>query len=550
MPCTSGQIEVVGGQCLDVASLAKTSALENCALTADMDVFYFIVMGGMVFLMQLGFTMLEVGCVRARSVENILFKNLIDACLGAVVWLTIGWMLSSGVKENPDGFAGSTDWAIHDTQNFRDFFFSWCFAATAATIVSGAVAERITLHGYLCYSVVITGFIYPVVVYWVWSGGWMTFGSENSMGIMDFAGSGVVHMVGGFSGLMGAAVVGKRRGAVEQHSVPFIVFGTLILWFGWYGFNCGSTLGISGLGSLAARVAVNTTFGAASAGLTVVVTGKVIYGKYSAALMCNGILAGLVSITANCHVIDIGYAIIIGVIGGMVYVGGSFFVQVCLDVDDVLDACAVHGFSGMWGVIATGFFYNEDLVKEAYSTLPSDFSRSDQIGKQIFGAFVIMTWTVVLAGGMFMLLKLTVGLQISEDDEEKGMDNVEHMGRAWNHRKESIAELLIPAKKPQEIAMESPIKKMSAESPKPAVGGRKISEEEPVSIENEIQFEALSSSSPKPKIISIDADSNDPMDTFSEPALNGAATCGDTLQFDSSPWTNRYFGGNDEANKI
>eukprot|EP00494_Astrolonche_serrata_P025294 UN25555 len=290
----------------------------------DLDTMWFIIMGVLVFFMQLGFTMLEVGAVRAKNVENILFKNLGDACIGAVVWFILGWAFAYGVSDDPNEFIGNEDFAVHEHEYFREWFFQWCFAATAATIVSGAVAERIELHAYFCYTVLMTGFIYPVVVYWVWSGeGWLTYGKDY--GIIDFAGSGVVHMVGGFCALAGAVVAGPRKGSIEVHSVPFQVFGTLILWFGWYGFNCGSTLGAqNGALNVAERVAVTTTLGAASGGLSAMILNKVIHDYWSAVYTCNGILAGLVSITANCHVISPGAAIVIGGLGGMFYTGASF----------------------------------------------------------------------------------------------------------------------------------------------------------------------------------------------------------------------------------
>merc|ERR1719361_1650644 len=218
--------------------------------------------------------MIEVGSVRPQSVQNILFKNLVDACLGAFVWLFFGWGFAyghaSGESDDINDIIGTDDWALHESSDFINWFFQWAFAATAATIVSGSVAERVNLEAYFIYTIIITGFIYPVVVHWVWDGsGWLFYNTESgdvkANGMIDFAGSGVVHMVGGLSGLMGAIITGPRKNTIVQHSIPFQVFGTFVLWFGWYGFNCGSVLSSSGKSmKIAARVAVMTTISAAA----------------------------------------------------------------------------------------------------------------------------------------------------------------------------------------------------------------------------------------------------------------------------------------------
>merc|ERR1719499_821838 len=216
--------------------------------------------------MQLGFAMLEAGSVSRRNVQNILFKNLMDACLGALMWFMIGYGVAFGGSDD-SSFVGGEQFFSLDSENFLMFFFQWTFCVTASTIVSGSVAERMKLSSYFIYTIIITCFIYPVVVHWCWDGeGWLSpwHAEEDApIPVMDFAGSGVVHMVGGFSGLMGAILAGPRPGRFDDknpvkyatHSVPFQLFGTLILWFGWYGFNCGSTLAVGGLMGVANRVA-------------------------------------------------------------------------------------------------------------------------------------------------------------------------------------------------------------------------------------------------------------------------------------------------------
>lgn len=426
--------------------IPTSSVLENTLNDPlrDEDTMWLILAGCLVFLMQVGFAMLEVGTVRARSVENILFKNLADACLGAIIWWSIGWGLAYGVSSSGSNeFSGTTDFTAESSKDYRMFFFQWCFAATAATIVSGAVAERITIQAYFFYTIFITGFIYPIVCYWGWSDGFLWY--DKDTGMIDFAGSGIVHMVGGFSGLMGAIVTGPRRGATRSHSVPFQVFGTFILWFGWYGFNCGSTLGAQQhVLNVAERVAATTTLSAASGGISAMILSKLLDkgNPWSVTRMCNGILGGLVSITANCSVVGTGSAVAIGFIGGCIYYTFSRLLKY-LKIDDVLDATPVHGFCGMWGLIAAGLFAQEDLLRAAYESEPKGFGK--QLRNQFLGAAVIGTWTIVLSGLMFITIKYTIGLNIDELTEKLGIDNVEHGGQAWSHTP-SIRTMMLPQK--------------------------------------------------------------------------------------------------------
>ena len=317
------------------------------------------------------------------------------------------------------------------------------FAATAATIVSGSVAERCRLSAYFFYSTFLTILVYPVVVHWVWdSEGWLcAWGSNTSIsnnGMIDFAGSGVVHMVGGFSGLMGAMAIGPRKGRFDEggedkykpHNVLVAALGVCILWFGWYGFNCGSTLVIAdGASAIASKVAVTTTLAAAAT--TCSMYSRILYGHFDLMLSLNGVLAGLVSITAPCPVVDPWAAIVIGIIGAFVFIGASALLKK-LKIDDPLDAFPIHGACGFWGVIAVGIFATDANVAWSYGNVNDDVSTMKQLGVQLVAGLAIAGWTIVTSGALFFGLKLLGILRVSEEDEEEGLDKSEHNGSAYN----------------------------------------------------------------------------------------------------------------------
>lgn len=389
---------------------------------------WMILCGAQVFFMQLGFANLEAGSVSRRNVQNIIFKNIMDACLGSIIWFCFGYAVAWG---KGSVLGGSSFFDVH-YGNSTEWFFQWAFCVTASTIVSGAVAERMKLEAYFMYTIIITAFIYPSVVHWVWSGeGWASaFNPDADTPIIDFAGSGVVHMVGGWSGLMGAYFIGPRTGRFEKneeaqefttHSIPLQAFGTLVLWFGWYGFNCGSTVAVAGAMSTAALVAVTTTLSAAAGGLTTSVLAKVVSGKWSIGLTCNGVLAGLVSITAPCAVVSPGFAIIIGFIGGLLYYGFSRL-MVYLKIDDPLDAAAVHGCCGFWGVISVAIFTTKDyMVKAAYDTI-AEQSLGTRLGNQLAVAVAVSVWTISLSGLMFFLADKIFGIRTEEGSMQGGLD--------------------------------------------------------------------------------------------------------------------------------
>jgi len=392
---------------------------------------WMILCGAQVFFMQLGFANLEAGTVSLRNVQNIIFKNMMDACLGSIIWFCFGYALAWG---GGGVFAGTHSFFKVHYAASTEWFFQWAFCVTASTIVSGAVAERMKLEAYFLYTIIITAFIYPIVVHWIWSGqGWASaFNDDASTPIIDFAGSGVVHMVGGWSGLMGAYFVGPRKGRFSKdetnktelfttHSIPLQAFGTLVLWFGWYGFNCGSTVAVAGAMGTAALVAVTTTLAAAAGGLTTSILGRVLSGKWSIGLACNGILAGLVSITAPCSVVPPESSIIIGVIGGLLYYGFSNL-MVLLQIDDPLDAAAVHGMCGFWGVISVALFTTKDYMMKAGYEREAGQDIGTRFGNQLAVALTVSVWTLSLSGLMFFGAKMTIGLRTDEGAQPGGLD--------------------------------------------------------------------------------------------------------------------------------
>jgi Amt family ammonium transporter len=428
-------------------------------IRSQTDVHWMLYAGTLVFLMQAGFAMLEAGTVASKNVSNILFKNIMDACIGAICWWLLGFGFAYGTADD-GGFIGAGNFALkaEDGTTYKNWFFQWAFAATAATIVSGAVAERTKLSAYFIYCIVLTSFIYPVVVHWGWdSEGFMcNWGSSvlisGSVNLVDFAGSGIVHMTGGFAGLVGAIMVGPRTGRFSAdnphapHNKLFCALGVAILWFGWYGFNCGSTLiinmpaGEDGVlygdgydyGFQAARVAVTTTIGAAAGGITVMLW-RLLYSvvkngcdhlNFDLLGSLNGVLAGLVSITASCKAVTPEGAFAVGFVGGLVYILSSNML-VKLKIDDPLDACPVHGFCGIWGVLSVAVCGHPPYIGAE--------NMGAQFAMQLVGALIILVWVVVTSLIMFALIKFIpfCGLRVSEEVEAMGLDVSEHGGNAY-----------------------------------------------------------------------------------------------------------------------
>ena len=406
----------------------------------------------MVFFMQAGFGVLEAGSVRIKNTRNILLKNLLDACVGALIWWAWGYGAAYQKSGSANAFIGTPNdahmakgWAgENESENGADFaswWFQYVFAAAAATIVSGAMAERAQLGAYIVYTTVITGLIYPVVVHWMWDkNGWISPFNPDSFlgGAVDFAGSGVVHMTGGCAAFWGAMIIGPRKGRfidgqavpIEGHSSVLQVLGTFILWMGWYGFNPGSTLAITpaGYAQIAARSVICTTLSAAMGGITVVLITKKKDHVWNVGALCNGILGGLVGVTASCSTIFPWHAVVIGFVSGCVYIGASNL-MIKLKIDDPLDAFAVHGCCGFWACIATGLFSTPQYAWGAGKGL--FYGGHKQIAAQLVFLLANLSWTSFLAVSMFMLLKMFGVLRISADVEEVGMDISKHGGSAY-----------------------------------------------------------------------------------------------------------------------
>jgi Amt family ammonium transporter len=442
----------------------------NPMTNADLDTLWLMLCAIVVFFMQTGFTMLECGSCRSKNVVNIVFKNSMDACCAALTWWAVGWALAYGgdtVAGGRNVFIGGGEFFLASSGHFPNtafagWFFQWAFAATTATIISGAIAERCTVKGYIIVSIVMTALIYPVVVHWVWSGaGWLSafcdttsFGRVGTHGMIDFAGSGVVHLTGGVGAFVGALIIGPRRGrfgpseesAEEKqfrenryrpHNQVLICTGTLILWLGWYGFNAGSTLMLSANASLiAAKVCVTTTLAAGAGGITTVLMSRMFMGHFDVNYMMNGILGGLVSVTAPCSVVEPWAAAVIGVIGGVVFYGFSRLL-LKLKIDDVLCASGVHGACGIWGVIAVGLFATKENLVSAYgATDPTVYGLfygggGEQLGVQLLGIVAILVWVGALSALVFGVLKVTGQLRVKAEEEDIGLDRSEHGGGAF-----------------------------------------------------------------------------------------------------------------------
>jgi len=462
-------MSTVAGNAADIASLnAIVSSLITNTHThyEDDNSFYLLVVGVFVFFMQAGFALLEAGSVRAKNTKNILMKNLLDACIGALIWWGWGYGLAYNGDATKNGFIGNGDpegpaffangWnKVDQGFMYASWWFQFVFCAATATIVSGAMAERTSLIGYFIYTICITGFIYPVVVKWSWGYGWAY---QFSGGLMDFAGSGIVHMTGGVAALTGAAIVGPRKGRFDEskkpvpmppHNTTFQVLGTFILWMGWYGFKPGSTLKLAGnsgtatVGSFAssytgygqdmARAVVTTTLAGATGGLTVVFVDKLAISKiFDIGMLCNGILAGLDSITAGAADVYPWAAVIIGFLGGFVYLAGSKTVLYICKVDDPLDAFAVHGCCGFWGVVATALFCTDALRGTGDGAKDGLFYGGGKpLGAAMAFLWADIAWTGGMSVLMFLPLKMAGLLRVSAEVEDAGMDVSKHGGSAY-----------------------------------------------------------------------------------------------------------------------
>jgi Amt family ammonium transporter len=418
-------------------------------------------------MMQAGFAMLCAGSVRQKNVKNIMLKNLLDACGGALGFYTVGFGFAYGGDDKAGKtFIGDSYFALREFDDYAGFFFQFAFAATAATIVAGTVAERCKMSAYLCYSVFLTGFVYPVIVHSIWSSnGFLTAFRDDpfkDVGCVDFAGSGVVHMTGGATALVAAVVLGPRKGRFYDedgnplekpaefpaHSVALQILGTFILWFGWYGFNPGSALAIANDDSAAtaAICAVTTTLGAATGCVTCMFTDSILDAmetgetSYDLTMAMNGALGGLVAVTAGTSVITPWAAIFIGFIGGLVYLFGSKLL-IKLKIDDAVDAIPVHCFNGFWGVLAVGFFANGGLMATAgynaeheglFYEWAGDDADANLMICQLAALAWIIGWVVFLMTPFFYVLLLAGMFRVDPLEEEVGLDISHHRGAAYD----------------------------------------------------------------------------------------------------------------------
>ncbi len=393
---------------------------------------WFLIGAALVFWMQAGFAMVETGFTRAKNAGNILMKNLMDFCIGTVVFILIGFSLLLG--EDLFGFIGKpgldifTSYASFDWSNF---VFNLVFCATTATIVSGAMAERTKFLSYCIYSAVISALIYPIEAHWIWGGGWL-----SQLGFHDFAGSCAIHMVGGLSALIGVKLLGPRIGkfvrddsgkvvkvnAFPGHSLPLGCLGCFILWLGWYGFNGAAATSVEQLGS----IFLTTTVAPAVATVVCMIFTWVRYGKPDVSMCLNASLAGLVAITAPCDVTDVTGALIIGAVAGVLVVFGVWLLDNVLYIDDPVGAVAVHCLNGIWGTIAVGLFAttsapgNDSVVGLFYG------GGFGQLGIQLLGVLTVIGWTAVTITIAFLIIRATVGLRVSADEEMVGLDTSEH----------------------------------------------------------------------------------------------------------------------------
>ncbi len=392
----------------------------------------------LVFFMQAGFAMVETGFTRAKNASNIIMKNVMDFTIGSIVFYLIGFALMFG--DSIGGIFGSSGFLSPEKMGLSIFadltppvfiFFQTVFCATAATIVSGAVAERTKFLPYLIFSAVISMVIYPVVGHWIWGGGWL-----GELGFIDFAGSTVVHSVGGWAALVGAAMVGPRIGkyvkgkvnALPGHNITLGALGVFILWMCWFGFNAGSTLGANGeLG----HIAMTTNLAACAAAFTTMVLTWVRYGKPDVSMTLNGVLAGLVAITAGCQVVTIKGAIAIGVVAGLVIVFGIEFIDKVLKVDDPVGAVGVHCMNGVLGTLMVGLFANYMPGTEDAVTGLLYGGGASLLGIQALGALSVAAWTITTSFILFGILKKTVGLRVTEQEEVVGLDIHEHNTQAY-----------------------------------------------------------------------------------------------------------------------
>ena len=402
------------------------------AISSQTFAVWFLIGAALVFWMQAGFAMVEAGFTRAKNTGNILMKNLMDFCIGTVVFILIGFSLLLG--EDLLGFIGKPGFDIFTSYadfDYSGFVFNLVFCATTATIVSGAMAERTKFISYCVYSAVISALIYPIEAHWVWGGGWLA-----QMGFHDFAGSCAIHMVGGIAALIGATILGPRIGkfvkdkngkvtkvnAFPGHNLPLGCLGCFILWLGWYGFNGAAATSVEQMGS----IFLTTTVAPAVATVVCMIFTWIKYGKPDVSMCLNASLAGLVAITAGCDVADCFGATVIGIVAGLLVVFGVWFLDYVLHVDDPVGAVAVHCLNGIWGTLAVGLFATTSAPGNDTYTGLFYGGGFGLLGLQAIGVVSVALWTAVTITITYLVIKAIFGLRVSEEEEIVGLDSCEH----------------------------------------------------------------------------------------------------------------------------
>lgn len=422
------------------------------------DTVWTMVAAFLVFWMQAGFAMLEGGLTRAKNIGNIVMKNLMDFSMSSLAYWAFGFAIMFGAG---NALFGTSGWFLNVTAGQVDkvfpslswtnvplmakFLFQMVFAGTAATIVSGAIAERTKFHAYLIYSVIISGFIYPIVGHWIWGGGWLA-----QLGFLDFAGSTVVHGTGGWAALAGLLFIGPRIGKygkngkvnpIPGHNMSMAMLGVFILWLGWFGFNAGSTMGAMNLSFT--EVAATTTLAAAASAIAGMFTAWVIIGKPDVALTGGSTIAGLVAITAPTAFVENWAAVVIGLVAGLLYV---LFVLLLdkLKLDDPVGAIPAHGLLGAWGTLSVGIFASPRLIEAAGAGKAGILYGGGftQLGIQAIGIIAVFAFVIISSGIVFGIIKATIGLRVSEEEEIQGLDIGEH--GMWGYP-EQFASNLPPA---------------------------------------------------------------------------------------------------------
>ena len=403
-------------------------------MDVGLDTVWVLIAAFLVFFMQTGFGMLEAGLIRAKNTANILMKNFLDFSLGSLFFFLVGYAFMFG---KGSGFVGMSGFALEGAENpsgvplYAFWLFQACFCGAAATIVAGGMAGRMKFPAYLAYTAVVSALVYPIIGHWIWGGGWL-----GEMGFGDFAGSTVVHLTGGSIALTGTIILGPRIGkfgpdrkakAIPGHNIPLATLGVFLLWFGWFGFNPGSTLGV-GDGKTISLVALNTNLAACAGVVSAMIVAWILFRKPDPSMTMNGALAGLVAITAPCAFVSPWAAIVIGATGGAIVVLGVILLD-RVGVDDPVGAFPVHGMNGIWGTLAVGLF-GQRLIAGAETGLASDgFFYGGGLGQLGVQALGVAAVGLFAAGSMtlaFYAIKKTIGLRVSRQEELRGLDIGEH----------------------------------------------------------------------------------------------------------------------------